>query len=129
MSIDRYKNSTPTPAFGLSRGFNISDLPGTHDATKALDAVNANTTSAALAIGARAIEVGLIFDTAGADCDLKVFTAKDNYAVAVATKTDCKEGDYFFTGYDGYDLEGYDVKVRVENISAGKVTAMVRRCS
>ena len=132
MAIDRYLNHTPAPIYGIRQGFNIADLPSSTIGVVALNAVSASTTSSAISMGARSIEIALTFDTAGATCDLKLYTALDSFAAPVWTKTgisDKSADSLFVGGTEGYDLNGYDLKIRAENISAGKVTVTLKRTS
>lgn len=129
-AIGRFE--TTAPLYGNNMGyFSVGDLPS-HDPAPlvALNAVAVATTSAAVSPGSRDIEVVVSFGTAGASCDIIIYRVDPgpvDTPIMTVLGVNHASPSIYVGGFEGLTLDGLDVKVRAQNISAGTVTAIVKR--
>jgi hypothetical protein len=129
---DNIYTHSPSPIYGIAPGFNISDIgnPGTAQAIASLAGITTTTTSATIPMGCRFIELDINFNTAGAHCQIDVYTSKDTFTDPVFTgiATENTSTTSMYVGnFENVNLAGYDVKVKVSALSAGTVTVSYRK--
>jgi len=121
------KFPTMHPVYGLPMNFNVSDLPpsGTRVPVEFLTDVSQDTLSAAKVMGARAVQLGMIFSASAVRCDLELYTAGDGGDVLVKSweGVDYTNQDGLYAGnLEHVDLAGLPLKIKAKNISGGSVT-------
>jgi hypothetical protein len=118
-----------SPIWGWPAHLTIADFPATKQAgVKVLTDVTVSTLSPAQSLGARSVEIDILFANGNATFDLKLFSSKDGYTAPVKSWTglNCTNTDHLFAGnLEMIDLEGYPLKFQVLN-PTDKVTVLVR---
>jgi hypothetical protein len=115
------------PVYGLPMNFNVSDLPpsGTRVPVEFLTDVSQDTLSAAKVMGARAVQLGVIFSTSAVRCDLELYTSGNDGDVLVKSweGVDYTNQDGLYAGnLEHVDLACLPLKIKAKNISGGSVT-------
>lgn len=127
------RNTSPSPIYGCPPGFNIADLPASYaSGVAALTAVTTDTTSAAIALGARTIEIAAEFSDAVTTCDLLFYTSSGgDVLVYTITGASLAGGDTLFAGgFEGVNFNGLPIKVRATNFAGGgSVSVTIKRTS
>jgi len=121
------KFPTMHPVYGLPMNFNVSDLPpsGTRVPVEFLTDVSQDTLSAAKVMGARAVQLGVIFSTSAVRCDLELYTSGNDGDVLVKSweGVDYTNQDGLYAGnLEHVDLACLPLKIKAKNISGGSVT-------
>jgi uncharacterized lipoprotein NlpE involved in copper resistance len=107
----------------------IADLPPTKqpDAVTLLENAAADTTSTAVSLGARGVQLTLECEDPAAICDVTLYKVTAEGDVEVKKWTGLKAGVSVYAGnLEMVDLEGLPVKVAVSQISKGWVSVHAR---
>lgn len=130
MSINQ--NNSVSPIYGVPRQMRTSDFPKGYSApSAALTAVNTNTTSSAISLGARSVMLEAEFTDATTSCDILLYyvdpSSGDTLAYTFTGVSQANNDSLFAGNQEGVNLNGYPVKVRAQNFSgAGKVTINIQ---
>lgn len=133
-TLDRSGLHSPSPIYGIRQGFTIADLNQSGAlSVVALTAVTTPTTSSAINLGARSVQILMAFADGATTCDVQLFTSSGgDVLIKTFTGITYTNADGLYVGsFDTkVSLGGLPLKVRVQNIvGSGAITVSLQRTS